>query len=211
VIAGEPSTEARRRFLVRHLESFNTNPALAGPLLGALARLEEQGVQGDARAAARAQRLKGALEGPFAAQGDALLWAGSRPAAALLGGLLTWGVGIGWGPVFFLLAYNSVHLGFRVGGVFWGYRQGEAVHRLLRSPRLRWGIRAAQAATWSASLLLGAAVLSGSETGPGLLLVLGAGVGLVLGRRGFARGTLLAWGAMIAGLILALGFGIQPR
>ena len=43
----------RRAFFLRHLENFNTNPAMAGPILGAVVRLEEDAATGNAAAAER--------------------------------------------------------------------------------------------------------------------------------------------------------------
>ena len=71
--------EARSRFLACHLENYNTNPAMTGPLLGALVHLEEKGAGGDERAVQRAGKLKRGVEGPFASAGDALRWGGMRP------------------------------------------------------------------------------------------------------------------------------------
>lgn len=190
------------RFLRRHAESFNTNPALAGPLLGAVARLEERAAGGDAAAGERARKVKSALEAPFAALGDAFLWNALRPALVLAGGFLAWTAGF-WGPVLFLVLYNAVHLGLRVGGVFWGYRRADRVQDLLRAAWLRRGIRAGAwvVAAGVLALALRAWTLPGA---PGFLGLAGVAAGFVLGRRGFTRGALLAAGGIIVGLVFSL-------
>lgn len=193
------------RFLRRHAESFNTNPAFAGPLLGAVARLEERAAGGDVPAGEHARKVKSALEAPFAALGDAYLWNALRPALVLWGGLLAWTAGF-WGPVLFLVLYNGVHLGIRVGGVFWGYRQADRVQELLRTPWLRRGIRVG---AWAvAAGVFGLALRAWAHPGiPGLLGLAGVAGGFILGRRGFTRGALLAVGGIIVGLVFSLWNG----
>ncbi len=202
-----PAGEPRRAFLRRHLENFNTNPAFAGPILGAVVRLEEQAAGGDAEAARRVPRVKRGLEGPFAAAGDAVLWGGARPAAAHWGSAAALAAGAA-GPALFLVLYNVVHLGFRVGGVFWGYRRGGDVHRLLRTPLVRHLAGVFPWAVLAGAVVLGAAAFGEPDVplGPSFAGAAAAVVGFALGRRGFTRGTLLAAGAMMFGLIASFLF-----
>jgi len=201
VAARGADPEARRRFLMRHVESYNTNPVLAGPLLGALVRLEEEALDGDPEAEARAIRLKRTMEAPLAATGDALFWNGIRPAAAAVGAAAAWTVGA-WGPLLFLMLYNTPHLALRVGGVYWGYRRAEGIAVLLRADWVR-AVRVT--APWM--LLAGLAVLGvlafAPASGPEIPGILALALGYVLGRRGVPRGTVLALGAIIIGLIAA--------
>jgi mannose/fructose/N-acetylgalactosamine-specific phosphotransferase system component IID len=192
---------ANEEHLCRHLETFNTNPAMAGPLLGAVARLEERDEDGG-----RAGKVKSALEAPFAALGDACLYTALRPSLALWGGLLAVAAG-GAGPAAFLVLYNGVHLGLRVGGVFWGYRRADRVQDLLRSRWLRGGIRVGAwvLAAGVAGLALRAWIHPGLPEGLGLAALAG---GFLLGRRGFTRGAVLALGGMIVGLVLLFLDGI---
>jgi mannose/fructose/N-acetylgalactosamine-specific phosphotransferase system component IID len=199
-----PEPEARRRFLLRHLAMFNTNPAMAGPILGGVLRLEERAAAGDSVALDRVARLKKGLEGPFAAAGDALVWGGARPVAGLGGSAIALLAGV-WGAVFLLLVYNAVHLGLRVGGVFWGYRRGDDVHLLVRG---RWFRRALSAAPWL--VLIGGAAAGivalgpgATRSGPALLGGIALLAGYAAGRRRVSRGTLVAIGAIIVGLVAA--------
>ena len=199
-----PDPQARRQFLQRHLEPMNTNPGMAGFLLGALARLEERAALGEADAIPKLQHLRRLLEGPLAATGDAILWAGLRPLGGLVGAILAWI--FGWvGPIAFLVLYNAVHLSVRVGGVFWGHARGERVHEVLRA---RWVSRTRTALRWGIPvsglvLLVLASTVNG---GAGWTVLPAALVGLVLGRRSTVRGGLLAGGAIMVGLILSLVF-----
>jgi mannose/fructose/N-acetylgalactosamine-specific phosphotransferase system component IID len=191
--------EDRARFHRRHLETINTNPALAGCLLGAVARLEEEAADGDERAIARVRRLKSSLQAPLAARGDALLWAGLRPVAALLGSVLALFAG-GWGVLFFLLLYSGVQLGLRLGGVFWGYRKGEEIHALLRWPWLGVALRVLPPALGAAGAVLVASLVG--TPGAAVIAVGAAAAGLFAGRTGFLHGTRLA----LAGIILGLSW-----
>ena len=196
-----PDPQARSQFLRRHLEPMNTNPGMAGFLLGAMARLEERAALGEADAIPKLQHVRRILEGPLAATGDALLWAGLRPLGGLVGMVLAWF--FGWvGPIAFLVLYNVVHLSARIGGVFWGYARGERVHEVLRAPSvsktrtaLRWGIPVS-----GLVLLVLASTVNG---GAGWTVLPATLVGLVLGRRSTVRGGLLAGGAIMVGLILS--------
>jgi mannose/fructose/N-acetylgalactosamine-specific phosphotransferase system component IID len=196
-----PEPEDRRAFLLRYLEPMNTNPAMAGPLLGAMSRLEERASQGDGEAVPRVVHLRRVLEGPLAAIGDALFWAGLRPLAGLAGSIIAWSCGA-LGPIAFLMVYNAIHLTVRCGGVVWGHARGERIHELMRA---RWVRLLRFAVRWGIPLL-------------GLLLVaLGASVpalarwtvapaavaGVFFGSRSIVRGGLLAGGAIMVGLILA--------
>lgn len=202
-----PTKEERARFLTRQVRDYNTNPGMAGPLLGALANLEAAAAAGDGQAAERAEKLKRGVEAPFAAAGDMLLWGGIRTGAVVWGAVCAWFLG-GWGPVFFLVVYNTVHLGLRVGGVFWGYRKGMEVSGLPRSPGFRRLVRLARLLVLSGAVGLGIVALAGEGVAGAAGLVAGA-LGLAAGSRGIARSTLSAVGVIIVGLILAYRLGFQ--
>ena len=203
-----PTLEDRRRFLLRHLENFNTNPAMAGPLMGAVVRFEELAAAGDVEALERLIKLKRGLEGPFAAAGDRLLWVGIRSCAAVVGGIVGWMAGGAWAVFCFLVLYNIVHLGIRLGGVFWGYRHAEQVHELLRSPLILGLTRVSGWVLLTGGLVLASMVLVSTGAprwSAPLVLVIGWGIG----SRGDVRGTPVAAGGILVGLILAYGLGSE--
>jgi len=196
--------EDRRAFLLRHLEPMNTNPVMAGPLLGAMARLEERAAGGDAEAVSRMVHMRRVLEGPLAATGDALFWAGLRPLAGLAGSVIAWQCGA-LGPIVFVVLYNAVHLPVRLGGVFWGHAKAERVLELMRA---RWVMRLRVAVRWGIPVFglclvaLGASV----EALPRWTVAPAAVAGVFLGSRSLVRGGLLAGGAIMVGLILSAVF-----
>lgn len=112
----------------RHLESFNAHPYLSAVAVGALARLEFEGVPED-----EIVRFRTALRGPLGTLGDRTIWAEWRPFCLLLAITL---FGIGVGPLIcalaFLLVYNGGHAWVRIWGFRQGWEHGRGVGRLLR-------------------------------------------------------------------------------
>jgi mannose/fructose/N-acetylgalactosamine-specific phosphotransferase system component IID len=104
---------ALRRFLLRHLGLFNTNPALASYVLGSVAAAE---ARGDVESV---EGIKKGLSGPLGMSGDALLWGAARPFAGLVSVLLLQ-FRIEWAPFVLLGLYNIPHLLLRVRGVIAG-------------------------------------------------------------------------------------------
>jgi PTS system mannose-specific IID component len=117
--------EALEAAMARHLTFFNSHPYMAGALLGATVRLEEE-VAAERLPVDRVVAFKKYMMGPMAAIGDSFFWASLRPLAAVwaIMGVLS---GVYWAPVAFLLLYNAFHLGLRTYGVFVGYRTGERI------------------------------------------------------------------------------------
>jgi PTS system mannose-specific IID component len=104
--------------LARHLERFNTHPYLTAPLIGSLARVEEQGNP------AEAEHLKSVLMSPYAAIGDVFFWGALRSFCAVTAVLLAL-LGVAAAPLAFLILYNPAHLWVRAKGFIEGYRQGK--------------------------------------------------------------------------------------
>lgn len=115
--------EGEAAWLARHLGYFNTHPVMASYALGAVARLEEDRAAGLGPDEPTLDRVKASLGPALAAVGDPLFWSTLRPFAAATG---VWAVlsGSAWGPMWFLLLYNLLHLPLRVRGVFRARRLG---------------------------------------------------------------------------------------
>lgn len=126
--------DALRQATARHLEFFNSHPYMAGLILGAAVRIEED-IAAGACAPDRVQRFKTQMMGPMAAIGDSFFWTSLRPLGAILAiaGVLN---GWLWAPLIFIVLYNACHLSLRAYGLFAGYRQAEQVVVLVHRWRL---------------------------------------------------------------------------
>ena len=136
-LPGGVDGEAYKSALARQSKYFNSHPYLASIAIGALARVELEGM-----APARIERFRTALCGPLGSVGDRLVWASWLPACSLVGLLL---FGVGWSPLWvvlgFLLVYNAGHLWLRVWGLRAGWKHGIRVASALGHPILQHGPR----------------------------------------------------------------------
>jgi PTS system mannose-specific IID component len=166
----------------RHQEPFNSHPYLVGVAAGAVVRLEEDGAP-----APVLERFKSALRGSLGSIGDALFWAGFRPACVLLALVLVMTRVPFWFAVLtFLVLYNTAHVATRAWGFRLGLRHGASVAAGLReSPLLRaWRAAAITGAflLGTLSLLVAAGRLT-EEPGPysTLAATIAVGAGIALG------------------------------
>lgn len=134
-LPGGTDGEAYRQALARESQYFNAHPYLAAVAVGALARVELEGV-----APATIERFRTALCGPLGSVGDRLVWAAWLPLSALIA-LLVFGAGGGpWATILtFLLFYNVGHFSLRIWGINVGWREGMKVAGALGSPVFRKG------------------------------------------------------------------------
>jgi mannose/fructose/N-acetylgalactosamine-specific phosphotransferase system component IID len=110
--SGQP--EELTKALKRHLEYFNTQPSMAGVILGASMRIEERIAAGETDPRAIGT-FKVGLMGSLGAIGDAYFWGALRPMASVAGAILSLVhplLGIGA----LLLLYNWSHLSIRLQG-----------------------------------------------------------------------------------------------
>lgn len=156
--AGDP--EGLKGAVQRHLEPFNAHPYLAPMAVGALARMEADGVGPE-----EIRRVRRAMVGPLGAVGDRLVWTGWRP-ACLLSAVAAYTLGAApWTAVIlFLLLYNAGHLLLRA----WAFRRGwrDGARALTGLSETGWG-RLSARLTRLAGLLAGAAAaLTAMELAP---------------------------------------------
>lgn len=117
----------------RHEGPFNSHPYLAPLALGAVLRMEQDGED-----PAVIERFKAALRGSLGTLGDRLVWAGWRPASALVAlGLLL--VGLPWWLAIgvFLVIYNVLHVLLMSWGLNVGFTEGRRVAERLRDSLVR--------------------------------------------------------------------------
>jgi PTS system mannose-specific IID component len=134
--------ENRSRMLARHLQLFNTNPYMSGPIIGATMKLEEDSFS-DGNCP-EVDQLKTTLMAPYAAIGDSFFWGALKPLAAAVGVLLAM-KGFFCACLVALLIYNPIHLWIRLKGFMEGYRKGKDGIEFIRamnlpriSRRIRW-------------------------------------------------------------------------
>ena len=169
--------------LERHTEHFNAHPYLVNLALGATARMEAEGRDGDV-----VRRFKKAVAGPLGGLGDTLVWATLLPATMLVALILAWAGASPWVAVTsFLVLYNVGHLALRIWGFRAGLREGQRVAAELR--RVGLGARAdelARVGSFLAGVLLGMVLVHD----PGLAgpRWLGAGLGAAAVVAGLAGG-----------------------
>lgn len=126
-------------FLRRHFDFFNSHPYMASYAIGAVVRLESEGVSGD-----KISAFKRGLVGPLGLFGDQIFWARFKPLCAAISVLLL----LMFDNIItlentgarliilagFLIAYNSAHIAVRWRGLAQGFEFGESVlQRITRS------------------------------------------------------------------------------
>ncbi len=129
-------------FLTRHLQMFNTHPYLSSPLIGSIARMEEERPdEGDASAIVM---VKQSLMGPYAAIGDTFFWGALRPCAGIISAGAAW-MGLILAPLAFVAVYVPAHVWVRVKGFIEGYKRGKQGIEFIRridlprtAVRVRW-------------------------------------------------------------------------
>lgn len=124
-----PEPGEYRSRLQLHMEYFNTQPYLAGFILGAVVRMEEERASGR-NPTVDIPALKNTLMAPLGALGDSFFWGSFKPLAVViaLACLLT---GAWWAPLLFLVLYNSMHIWVRAGVLRSGYRTAGDVVALI--------------------------------------------------------------------------------
>lgn len=201
--AGRPDELVRA--VKRHLEFFNTHPAMAAVILGAVVRLEEQVAEGkgDARGVGT---FKVGLMGSLGAVGDSFFWGALKPVASAAGALLAL-VHPLLGIAALLLLYNTVHLAVRRHGFASGTEGEEGIVRYLKdagfSGRTDIGKVAAAVlgGAYAGTVALRAAYLAGGGWAAFAFLLLSAGAAhlfTVLLRKAVSPSEVLA-------LLLAVG------
>lgn len=119
---GEPLVSAVRR----HLEYFNTHPYMGAALIGASIPLEEQVSRGERRPD-EVTSFKNGIMGSYGAIGDSFFWAALKPLGGVAAvALILAGAG-GFGPLAFVLGYDTVALSVRGYGFFKGATLGPLV------------------------------------------------------------------------------------
>jgi mannose/fructose/N-acetylgalactosamine-specific phosphotransferase system component IID len=118
----------------RHLEFFNTQPAMGAVILGAAVRLEERAAAGEADPRSIGT-FKVGLMGSLGAMGDAYFWGSLRPMASAAGAILALIHPLA-GIIVLLALYNASHLAVRFRGFAAGMQGQETAVAWLMAARL---------------------------------------------------------------------------
>jgi PTS system mannose-specific IID component len=197
------TAEPLARWIRRRLAFVNTNPYLAGLLLGAEMRLEEEGRMEDV------DRLGPSLSRSLGAVGDSLTWETFRPAFALLG--LAFALALG--PMASLAAWLlfAVSQGWlRQRALVEGYSRGLEVVGLAAHPRVHAVVEGGHRTVLvGAGAAVGAALATVSPAGspPGLGLAVGIALvcGILARTRPWPVERVLVGGLAILWILLRLG------
>jgi mannose PTS system EIID component len=204
LIGRECDPKRRTESLRRHLQMFNTHPYLTAPVIGAVARIEEEG---DATAS---EYLKKAVMGPYAAIGDPFFWGALRPFSALVAVLLAL-EGFLLAPLAFLVLYNPAHAWVRGKGFIEGYRLGKNSIEFIRGlnlPAVTGRIRLLSLVL--IGILAAVAADMAFHSWPGLPEIPGKGIALALillcfmGVRGGISSVSILYGATLLCVALSI-------
>ncbi|MBC2179423.1 PTS system mannose/fructose/sorbose family transporter subunit IID [Listeria booriae] len=122
IYADRPKEE-RIEAIRRHLEFFNTNPYVYGPILGITMAMEEQTEETEKEPVIS---VRTGLMGPFAGLGDSLLAMTVVPIYMSIGaGLAIEGNPLG--PILFLFLFSVTIWPIKYKGLFLGYKKGSAL------------------------------------------------------------------------------------
>lgn len=119
-IYSKSSKEERSTAMKRHLEFFNTNPIVAGPIIGVTAAMEEQGGNKLGQAISS---IKVGLMGPLAGVGDSIFWLTWRPICMSIGAAFA-AQGNPMGIILALLMFNVLSIPMKSYGIKYGYEKG---------------------------------------------------------------------------------------
>jgi len=112
--------------LKRHLEFYNTQPALSSPIMGVVLAMEEERANGAPIDDATVNGVKVGMMGPLAGVGDPLFWYTIRPILGSLGASLT-ASGNVLGPLLFFVLWNVIRWVFMWKTQEAGYKLGNEI------------------------------------------------------------------------------------
>jgi len=193
---------AKSEKLLRHASGFNTTPALAPLIAGAVARMESEGVP-----ERTVLRTRDAGATSLAALGDALFWGAVTP-AAVFAGLVLLSQGAGAAAAVLVAGQWLPQMIFRVKGLGTGLRMGAAgLATYLRSARaaLEW----ARVAAATVAGAFAAAVVAGSHESYGVAGALAAAaavpsLGWLMSSRGVSPQALCVAALVLSGALSRL-------
>lgn len=196
----------RRARMLRAFGFFNSHPYLAGYIIGASARMEEDD-QGELL-----ERLKRASVAPLGAVGDRLFWYYLKPLSGVLAclGIILWLEGFHAFSLLVMatgiLGYNALHLWIRWRGLVRGLELGSRIHvdiqKLIQHPVNQWMPRAF---ALFAGVFLGMGFMTARTSGLGMMTMLGLGLVTLVSWQLPERGWALPAFLLVLALLSVLG------
>ena len=115
------SSGKKASFAGRHFDYFNSNPVLAGMVVGEIQKMEQSGGE---RSPGQIERVKSTLSSVLTAKGDEFFEVIFMPLALTIVCIFTI-YRLYIGPLVFLLFYNYFHFRFRIVGYYRGLKLGQ--------------------------------------------------------------------------------------
>lgn len=115
--------DSQSKALMRHLEIFNTTPAVVPTIMGITAAMEEENSNNPHFDEQSINAVKASLMGPLAGIGDSIFWGTLRIIAAGIGVSIAADGNI-FGPILFFLLFNIPNFLIRIFGLKLGYQVG---------------------------------------------------------------------------------------
>lgn len=115
--------EERKKALKRHLEFFNTQPFMTGPILGVTASLEEQKANGIQISDNTIRDVKINLMKSLSDVGDKIFWGTLRPVITAISATFAVAGNI-LGPIIFFITLNIIRIWIKWWGIGYGYKKG---------------------------------------------------------------------------------------
>jgi fructoselysine and glucoselysine-specific PTS system IID component len=117
------SKDDQAEAISRHLEIFNTTPAVVPTIMGISTAMEEENANNPDFDVQSINAVKASLMGPLAGIGDSIFWGTVRIIAAGIGVSIAKDGNI-FGPLLFLVLYNLPNILVRIFGLKLGYQVG---------------------------------------------------------------------------------------
>ncbi|MBK8165955.1 MAG: PTS system mannose/fructose/sorbose family transporter subunit IID [bacterium] len=211
--------ERDRLFCRRYYEFFNTNPYLAGYVVGGLLRLEQEREGQGGLPRGQAQVFRDSLARALASLGDQLFWLGLRPATLLLAAVLALlaGSAAPWPLAVLAVVVVGFQFAWRWRSLGRGYVAGYDIVELLGDRRWHRAITLGKRATLFlgaalAGLLLREAATGSVRTGaPAAVAVaaLAACMAVPVAARRRWAGEFIVLTAAAAAVVLAFALGTE--
>lgn len=131
------SGETLRAARERAIGFFNTNPILSGLAIGIIIKMEEDVAAGHLTIENRIN-MSASLNRALATLGDAFFWNSWLPLCCLTAVWACLSLGRWWAPLILPILFCLLALPIRLGGLYWGYRQGDKIINFIYKLKIQY-------------------------------------------------------------------------